>query len=319
MDDMERAIRLFLEEENVEIVRETSKGEFNCRCPLPDHSDRKASFSINRETGLWNCFGCRQSGSFTFLYARVNEIDMWRALNEIRGKYEIDLTLSTLRADLPDWEDLYGHPLEKNRRLEAEFRLYHEERVPLYYKDRGFSVADWMFWGGGVDHRKSLIVFPVNLPDGGIVGIVGRSQYSTGFRYMNYEGSDPKSTLYGIDKIFGRKELLVTEGLFDTQKCFRMLGTQVDVVGLLSTEWSDIQLNLMSQWDRITLWLDNDEEGEKAAGELTEALLNRGKQVYEVPYFADVKDQTDLPDTAIVSFFGQRINVIEKELGRLLT
>jgi len=44
-------------------LRCNSKGEAVTRCPNPDHEDNNPSFSINCETGLWNCFGCGIKGN----------------------------------------------------------------------------------------------------------------------------------------------------------------------------------------------------------------------------------------------------------------
>jgi DNA primase len=43
------------------------------RCPFPDHDDGNPSFSVNRETGAWLCFGCRRKGGDAI--ALVRQLD----------------------------------------------------------------------------------------------------------------------------------------------------------------------------------------------------------------------------------------------------
>lgn len=41
---------------------------FMGRCPFPDHSDKSPSFSVNEDSQLYHCFGCKKSGNaYTFL------------------------------------------------------------------------------------------------------------------------------------------------------------------------------------------------------------------------------------------------------------
>jgi len=42
-------------------------------CPFPDHDDAKPSFSVNRETGAWICFGCCRKGGDAI--ALVRQLD----------------------------------------------------------------------------------------------------------------------------------------------------------------------------------------------------------------------------------------------------
>jgi len=44
-------------------VKKRSGIQWQGRCPLPNHEDRKASFSWNIDNGLWKCHGCFESGN----------------------------------------------------------------------------------------------------------------------------------------------------------------------------------------------------------------------------------------------------------------
>ena len=44
-------------------VKKRSGIQWQGRCPLPNHDDKKASFSWNTDNGLWKCHGCFESGN----------------------------------------------------------------------------------------------------------------------------------------------------------------------------------------------------------------------------------------------------------------
>lgn len=318
MNIIENAVKSILRDLNVDVVRETSKGELNCRCPMPDHRDAKSSFSINKNTGLWNCFGCDRKGSLLFFYLQVKSIPLWKAIEEIRSKYSLDLTEEIAQIEFPEWENIHGYAREENKGLKDLYQIFKENRVPVYYKERFFDTEDWILWGGGVDHVRSLIVFPIYTKSSKIIGLVGRSTSPGKFRYMNYETSDPKSTLYGVHLSQGKKEVVVVEGLFDTQRTYGSLNEEVDVVGLLSTQVSDTQIELLRYWDTVSLWLDNDEEGRSAQERLSHRLQRSGKVVQTIPYLYSVKDQTDMDLSQIRDCFESRQSFLIQELDRML-
>jgi len=313
---MEEVIRRFLAEEHVHIIRETVKGEFNCRCPLPFHEDKTSSFSINRDSGMWNCFVCG-GGNFVQLYAFVKEMPIWDAIGAIREKFGIDITHGPIVTDFPEYEERFRGFFEGDEKLGA-LSDYFRSRPHDYYLDRGFSKEEWLLWEGGFDPVKNCVVFPVKSFVGGVVGLVGRSVI--GKIFMNYEGSHPKSTLYGINMCGNRKTVIVCEGLFDTHRVRRVLGDRVDVVGLLSAEFSQTQLAMLSYWDEIDIWLDNDEAGFEGTRLLCETLLDVGKIVKIVPYFADVKDQAEkgILDRTLVAGWENRMSFVKSFVKTLL-
>src|SRR6266478_9815326 len=48
----------------VTLTPKGNNGQFVGQCPLPHHGDQKGStFSANLDRGLFQCFGCKQSGN----------------------------------------------------------------------------------------------------------------------------------------------------------------------------------------------------------------------------------------------------------------
>ncbi len=52
-------------------------------CPFPEHEDRRASFSVNLDTGLYNCHGCGRKGDVFTFYQDLKGVDFKKALKEI--------------------------------------------------------------------------------------------------------------------------------------------------------------------------------------------------------------------------------------------
>jgi DNA primase len=74
--------------DNYGIRYRNTSGNNRVNCPLPDHEDQTASFSINVSNGLWKCHGCDQKGNLITLIALIEGIPIAKArqrANEILG------------------------------------------------------------------------------------------------------------------------------------------------------------------------------------------------------------------------------------------
>ncbi len=95
-DLMGRDLLAFLGELGVSVTGASSHngGEYLAHCPLPTHNDQNPSWSINKETGLWRCFGCGKSGDILALYMQVRDIGFSDAISELSTLYASELTKS---------------------------------------------------------------------------------------------------------------------------------------------------------------------------------------------------------------------------------
>lgn len=53
------------------------------RCPFPEHEDRRPSFWIDAERGLWGCHACGLVGDSLNLYARIHKLPLQTAIREL--------------------------------------------------------------------------------------------------------------------------------------------------------------------------------------------------------------------------------------------
>lgn len=289
---MENGIRKFLAEQRVKIIKESPRGELIASCPFPDHTDTHASFAINKETGLYNCFGCGRQGSFERLYAELRGLSIWVALREVGEHYDLGSTHVKRRTYPPDsdFPEEGMALIPSSQSLLATYSLLERGEAPKQYLERGLTEYDWQLWGGRIDRALNLMTFPV-MGLRGIVALIGRRLDDGPGRYLSYQGSRIKHALYGTQYISWHPEIVVVEGLLDTQRVYQVLHGQVDVVGLLSTTLSRSQVKLLGYWNNVALWLDNDAAGQAATEKHTVNLLSAGKRVYHVPYYFAAKDQ----------------------------
>ena len=286
---MEKAVRAILAEQGVQVIKESSSGELIARCPFPDHDDRHASFAVNKHTGLYHCFGCERKGGIERLYAELNGMNIWQAMGEMKRKYDLSVDLVMRQAFPKEFDVLEEVPT--NQALQGVYNLLPKgSAAPEEYTRRGLTQWDWEMWGGRID--GDMMVFPVWSLGGKMVALVGRAlDPGSGQRYISYEGSKTKDTLYCANSCYFCNEIVVCEGLLDTHRVQAVVGNSVDVCGLLSTGMSKKQEALLGYWPIISLWLDNDDPGEKAAVKYAKMLISRGHHVNIVPYYSDAKDQ----------------------------
>ncbi|GAI69950.1 unnamed protein product, partial [marine sediment metagenome] len=59
---------------HLEKVHKAGQDEFKALCPF--HEDTNPSFSFNKNTGLYNCFGCESKGDHLTFYSKINNLDI---------------------------------------------------------------------------------------------------------------------------------------------------------------------------------------------------------------------------------------------------
>lgn len=158
---------------------------------------------------------------------------------------------------------------------------------PTNFKDyiptRGISAATMRFFGAAtevVNNEPINIIFPF---EPGFNQI--RSLTSKAFRTSKPEGENWKPMLFGKDKFNAgsNKSITITEGCFDVMAVFEMNGN-FPVVGVQSatSAFKECSANrdYLNSFDEIILCLDNDEQGEKAAKQISSLFdFNKVKKV----------------------------------------
>lgn len=153
-------------------------------CPLPDHPERKASFAVNIENGLWMCHGCNRSGGLVSLLKYIG----------LSGR-RIDALTEPVRAHLDNYRrkhkrkrraELHLNPLESDVQIsESIAGIFHWK--PLDLVEQGFDPHTLEELGIGYDRGRDRITFPIRDTYGNLVGFSGRATIA---------GDEPKYKVY---------------------------------------------------------------------------------------------------------------------------
>jgi hypothetical protein len=262
-------------------------------CPLPTHSSPQSreSFSVNLSLQVWSC----HSASCTA--ARGGRV----------GGHVIDLVMVMERCGLrqaglrlQDW--FSGRPSTPalvrpvissssnppNRPLGFALRGI-DTRHP-YLTQRGISLATAQLFGVGMYHGNGFLtgrcVIPIRDENAQLVAYAGRAVHGEEPKYRFPAGFRKSQMLFNLDRAMptGGRNIIVVEGFFDALQVHQ--AGHPGVVALMGCSFSQRQSELLlSHFDSVTLMLDGDEPGRRAA-EVIARLLKPKMPVHRV----------DLPD-----------------------
>jgi DNA primase len=251
------------------------------RCPLPTHTSRQSrqSFSVNLSLQVWSCH------SASCVAARGGRI----------GGHVIDLVAIMERCGLreaglrlQDWFNVAAsHPaparspamaasaVEPNRPL--GFALQWIDTRHPYLAQRGISPATARLFGvgmyGGNGFLAGRCVIPIRDEKSQLVAYAGRAVNGEEPKYRFPAGFRKSQVLFNLDRAMQTcgRNVIVVEGFFDAMKVHQ--ARHPAVVALMGASFSQRQSELLlSQFASITLMLDGDEAGRRAAEVIAELL-----------------------------------------------
>jgi 5S rRNA maturation endonuclease (ribonuclease M5) len=251
-------------------------------CPLPTHTSRQSrqSFSVNLSLQVWSCH------SASCIAARGGRI----------GGHVIDLVAIMERCGLreaglrlQDWfsvRALYPAPVrvlamapsaaEPNRPL--GFALQRIDTRHPYLAQRGISPATARLFGVGLYHGKGFLagrcVIPIRDEKSQLVAYAGRAVNREEPKYRFPAGFRKSQVLFNLDRAMqtGGNHVIVVEGFFDALKVHQA-GFPA-VVALMGASFSQRQSELLvSHFASVTLMLDGDEPGQRAAAVIVQLLI----------------------------------------------
>lgn len=225
------------------------------------HGDRKKSFSINKENGLWVCFGkCQEGGGIVKFHAR------WKGMTEEEALHDLKIELGLEKSI----------PLDKIK-ADHERLLKATQVLDFLKKRRGFSIETIKKFSLGFDGERVCI--PIFIGDH-CVNIR---------RYAWRPGEDPKSKMlsygtgYGEARLFPYENLqkdepiLLCEGETDAILANQMGYCAMSVTGGAGTWTSKFTSAVAGKI--VFVVYDIDEAGHKGAEKVARAI---GKVVKEL-------------------------------------
>jgi 5S rRNA maturation endonuclease (ribonuclease M5) len=250
-------------------------------CPLPTHTSRqsRASFSVNFSLNVWSCH------SATCIAARDGRI----------GGHVIDLVAILERCGLreaglrlQDWFNagashlapvrapaMVSSAAEPNRPLGFALRRI-DTRHP-YLTQRGISPGTARLFGVGTYCGTGFLagrcVIPIRDEKGQLVAYAGRAVNGEEPKYRFPAGFRKSQVLFNLDRAIatGSPNVILVEGFFDALKVHQ--AAHPAVVALMGTSFSQRQSELLlNHFTSVTLMLDGDEPGRRAAEVIAQLL-----------------------------------------------
>jgi len=308
-------------------------------CPF--HEDHEPSLVVNPEKQLWNCFGAcsgngGKSGGDVFAFvAKKDGVTFLEAMKRL-GYEEPEHSGSRAPRRAPA-----SHVSTAGRRhlLASVVGHYHKafrERPEgqTYLKGRGLDAPEMLqaFEVGYVDGSLlktfdaggeiggalldaglltasgrelflGCVVFPLRLPEEGIVGLYGRHVQRDQHLYL----PGPRRGLFHWQALKGSEHVVLTESVIDALTLYQAGIRNVSCVyGVQGFTADHEELIQRFRVRRVTLLLDGDDAGERATGTIGDRLRQLGLEV-GVARLAGAKDANELlvsqgPEAAAAAF-----------------
>ena len=277
-------------------------------CPF--HEEKTASFTVNREKGIYYCFGCGKHGDVIQFLMEYRRFSFYEVLVLLGERVGVEVRGKGMRGGVLEVNEKAMEIYRRNLKASRKALQYLVEERGLgegviegfrlgYAKDGWDELgrvlrASGVNWedqlksglvgrnrmGGSYDYFRDRIIFPIEDHRGKILGFGGRLLgEGGGAKYLNSRESEyfqKREILYGLGK-GGNFEggVVIVEGYLDVIKAHE-LGFK-NVLGVLGTGLTGEHVKRIGRHtNRIFLVFDGDEAGFKAMGRGIIAGLNGG-------------------------------------------
>ncbi|MGV8982129.1 CHC2 zinc finger domain-containing protein [Clostridium sp.] len=230
-------------------------------CPL--HSEKSPSFTFNKKSNSFKCFGCGGTMDIIDYYMDHNNMNFIEAAKELFRETKTSYEFEEHKTITP-----YKYPIEELQPNRGQ--------VEKYMLTRGISKAT-------LDKRnvkqdsKGNIVFEYKDQYGKLMLVKYRPSKKlekTDIKTWCQKDKDTAPLLFGMDKIDITKPLLITEGECDSLVCIEAgYNNTVSIpLGAGNTHWIEYNWNWLEQFTKIIIWCDSDDAGEKMRAEVIPRL-----------------------------------------------
>ena len=293
----------------LEGFNETTKGTFNCRCPICGDSQKNK----HKKRGYWlhkngvykyfchNCGATRSVENFLKEFApdlaREYKLEV---LRETQGPSAVDDAADVMSKfeSKPEFTSLGKRPFKE---LKSISQLSHNHPAKIYisgrkipsnlhykifYTDNGYSWArKWLpeKFTKDFDGKDPRIVMPLCDKSGKCFGAVARSILPTAQRYLKMSWSEESGFVYGLDTL-KKDKVYVMEGQFDSMFI-------PNSVALGSMHFDLIKRHLPN--DEVVIVLDNEPRSKSNVDQLIKAN-NKGYSICVWPSHIVDKDINDM-------------------------
>ncbi len=233
--------------------------DYVVKCLNPDHDDSSPSMRIDQVTGIFNCFSCEYKGNlFAHFGEKADALQMKREF--LKRKIHTVMSQSV------------GLLMPKGY---VPYQGTWRGISPATYKKFEAFTCEAANEDGSRNVFSSRIVFPIRERVGDIAVFVGRHTGDGTPKYLN-QPAGAKLPLYPqVDAI--QSTVMLVEGIYDMLNLQDKGMTNVMCCfGVKNVTEDKLSILQMKGVDRIDIFLDNDEAGQKGAEHIAELCDNLG-------------------------------------------
>jgi DNA primase len=247
------------------------------RADCPFCGDDRQRLGMNNLTKLWHCFNCDEAGNLVGFLQRVLSLTYEAAVEMILAGRSRRRGLPELRAA----EQRVPAARIASVELPTEFELL---KLPMLKRNNRFwryliqgrdlSISQIQDYGIGFARSGEMawrVILPV-ISSGQLMTFVARAISKERLpKYRSPVGADNSRALFNLERLAGREEVVLVEGVFDALRIPDM------AVATLGTHLSQAQRTLLIRAGvkRVILCWDEDDTGLPQAYETARALRGR--------------------------------------------
>lgn len=248
------------------------------RADCPFCGDSRQRLGVNSHSKLWHCFNCDEAGNLVGFLMRVLGLTYEAAVETILAGRNRRRGLVELRAVTQTSSNMQG---SRDIKLPDEFELL---RMPMLKRNerfwryliqgRGLRIGQVHSYGIGFVRSGEYawrIIVPV--ATGGVLRTfvaraISKEQQP---KYRSPEGADNSRVLFNLERLAGREEVVLVEGVFDALRIPDL------AVATLGTHLSQPQRTLLLRAGvrRVIICWDEDDTGLPQAYEAARGLRGR--------------------------------------------
>lgn len=263
-------VQTFLNQIGLTVINETGE-EVVLYCPFHHNTDTP-SFSINKKTGLWQCFNpsCGKGGRFS-------------SLTKMLGGKEQSLRDDTTYDDIINaWDEPERGGISVNN-IKINYEDSQELEQLSYLISRGYTVDTLKHFEVGFSKKRNRVVIPVRDLSYKVVGLIGRSVDPNALiRYVYSNGFPRKMVLFNLQNAKDYNKVIVTEGSLDAMMVHQC--GYPNVVATLGSKLSHEQASLLNKYfDDIVLFPDNDDAGRELGDAIMSMCPRKGIEMVSYP------------------------------------
>ena len=307
---------------------ELKKAGANFKAPCPFHDEKSPSFVVSPAKQIYHCFGCGVTGDPIRFVMEYEKLNYPEALEKLAGDYNFSLqytqggekkTDTRLMEKVNDW---YKTLLDSNQTakkylqergiFESSIEKFGIGYAPAsqqtitYLKSHMFDIKEGIELGVLGQGENNIfarfierITFPIQAPNGSMVGFGGRTITGHQAKYVNSPQTkifNKSRLLYAYnhakESIYKQKEVIVTEGYLDVVM-LHQAGFN-NAVATLGTALTAEHLPLIRKGEpRIIMAYDGDNAGLNAAIKASKLVSAAGMDG-GVVIFGDGLDPADM-------------------------